>query len=340
MSSARTQRTFDVPGYPRARFSAFDLGVGRSGPTVTIAAGMGGTAYPGIEACWRIIRSLEASPLNGRVTVIPILDVAGFMDRTTHFCTLDGAALIHAFRSLGDNPPVAHGSATHALARVAASMPSGRPTCSSTCAAARSTSNRRTGWRRCQPTRRRQALPSAPPQSRTRACAWPSTHNTRRPCRLVVRAPWRSSAYPPWPSAPVASEPSSKRTPRFSPTAWTQSCGKSARSNGNQPTDQCRRAWLVPERGRTVLRKRVCRRPAVSAGECVRAGQRLGQLCDYFGVVLETVDAPFDGWILSVLTTLAVDIAPRADGDTWFMDTVTVAEAHVTEDKVDAGVSR
>jgi uncharacterized protein len=67
--------------------------------------------------------------------------------------------------------------------------------------------------------------------------------------------------------------------------------------------------------------------PTIAAGERVGAGQLLGEVCDYFGTVLETVEAPFDGWILTVLTTLAVDATARTDGDTWFMDTVTLAEA-------------
>ncbi len=79
MPIERNVRTVDVPGYPAAWFKAFDLDAGRSGPTVTIAGGMGGTAYPGIEACWRLIRTLEQAPFNGRVTILPVLDTTGFM---------------------------------------------------------------------------------------------------------------------------------------------------------------------------------------------------------------------------------------------------------------------
>jgi predicted deacylase len=65
--------------------------------------------------------------------------------------------------------------------------------------------------------------------------------------------------------------------------------------------------------------------PLVSAGERVAQGQVLGRICDYFGSELESVVAPFDGWVLTLLTTLAVDATPRPDGDTWYAQTVTVA---------------
>ena len=93
MPIGRNVRTVDVPGYPAARFKAFDLDAGRAGPTVTIAGGMGGTAYPGIEACWRLISALEQATFNERVTILPVLDTTGFMNRKAHFCALDDTAL-------------------------------------------------------------------------------------------------------------------------------------------------------------------------------------------------------------------------------------------------------
>src|SRR5262252_680908 len=100
MPIVRTVRTVDVPGYAAARFKAFELDAGRTGPVVTIAAGMGGTAYPGIEACWRLLSTLEQATFNGRVTILPILDTTGFMNRRAHFCALDDTALSTAFRSM------------------------------------------------------------------------------------------------------------------------------------------------------------------------------------------------------------------------------------------------
>src|SRR5437667_4795221 len=103
MPIRRNVRTVDVPGYPAARFKAFDLDAGRTGPTVTIAGGMGGTAYPGIEACWRLISALEQATFNERVTILPVLDTTGFMNRKAHFCALDDTALSTAFSSIGQN---------------------------------------------------------------------------------------------------------------------------------------------------------------------------------------------------------------------------------------------
>ena len=47
--------------------------------------------------------------------------------------------------------------------------------------------------------------------------------------------------------------------------------------------------------------------PAVGAGERVEAGQRVGEVQDAFGSVLRTVDAPVDGVVLFLVTSLAMN---------------------------------
>ena len=61
----------------------------REGPVVSVVAGLGGTAYAGVESCWNLISRLRAKKITGTVRVIPIADVAGFLDRSAYFCTLE-----------------------------------------------------------------------------------------------------------------------------------------------------------------------------------------------------------------------------------------------------------
>jgi predicted deacylase len=68
-------------------------------------------------------------------------------------------------------------------------------------------------------------------------------------------------------------------------------------------------------------------RAATTPGAPVEAGEVLGQIWDYFGEPLREVTAPFDGVVLAVTTSMAVDAEARPDGDPWFARTVTLAEA-------------
>lgn len=67
--------------------------------------------------------------------------------------------------------------------------------------------------------------------------------------------------------------------------------------------------------------------PATTPGAQVAAGAVLGRIWDYFGEPVQEVTAPFDGAVLAVTTSMAVNVEPAPDDDPWFARTVTVAEA-------------
>lgn len=50
-----------------------------------------------------------------------------------------------------------------------------------------------------------------------------------------------------------------------------------------------------------------CFHPAVDVGQAVRAGQVIGEIQDAFGVVLRTIEAPIDGVVLFLVTSLAMN---------------------------------
>ncbi len=324
MPIGRSVRTVDVPGYPSARFKAFDLDAGRTGPVVTIAGGMGGTAYPGIEACWRLLRTLEQARFNGRVTILPVLDTTGFMNRKAHFCALDDTALSTAFSSMGHDADGVSESASVAIAHAAlealgtpdihidvrggevheqhaysvtAMSADGTSASSIVRTADASNATFRLAVDGLEPP------PVAPGcAGAMRASGIPALAITTGGIGFELETDAKILEYSlscilkqlgvlDWEST---ARPTPPRL--VGPRSWTHTAAHTG-------------LWM----------------PQVSAGARVAQGQVLGQICDYFGAELETVVAPFDGWVLTLLTTMAVDATPRADGDTWYAQTLTVA---------------
>jgi predicted deacylase len=323
MPIVRIVRTVDVPGYPAARFKAFDLDAGRTGPVVTIAAGMGGTAYPGIEACWRLISTLEQVTFNGRVTILPVLDTTGFMNRKAHFCALDDTALSTALSSMRLGVAGVRASASVAIAQavqealgtpdlhidlrggevheqhaysVTALPADGTSASSVTRAAEASNATFRVAVDRMEP-------PPVEPgcAGAMRASGIPSLAITTGGIGFELEA-----------DAKILEYSSSCILKELGVLDWESTARPT-------PPHLVGPRWWTHTASHTGLWM-----PLVSAGARVVQGQVLGRICDYFGSELETVVAPFDGWVLTLLTTLAVDATPRADNDTWYSRTLTV----------------
>jgi predicted deacylase len=64
---------------------------------------------------------------------------------------------------------------------------------------------------------------------------------------------------------------------------------------------------------------------AVTEGQVVEEGQPLGQLCDYFGTLLETYTAPFRGIVLYYWSSPAINHRRRPHGYAWHSGLVSLA---------------
>ena len=99
----------DLPGAPvEVPYASFTGSA--EGPHVTLVAGVHGAEYTGMAALMRLIGTLEADRLRGRLTVVPVLNQPAFWSRTPFVVPADGANLNRSF------PGDPAGSYTEALA--------------------------------------------------------------------------------------------------------------------------------------------------------------------------------------------------------------------------------
>ena len=75
--------------------------------------------------------------------------------------------------------------------------------------------------------------------------------------------------------------------------------------------------------------------PAIKEGQGVAKGQPLGELRDYFGVLLERYEAPYDAIVLYYWSSPAINVERRPHGYDWHSGLVRLAglptdEPHVT----------
>ena len=55
------------------------------GPTIAVTGGIFGTEYSGIEAACRLYRDLEPGDINGRILIVPVVNMPAFQFRTPAF---------------------------------------------------------------------------------------------------------------------------------------------------------------------------------------------------------------------------------------------------------------
>jgi predicted deacylase len=63
---------------------------GRDGPTLTIIAGLHGCEFAGIEAARRVVADTDFSQLNGRLRVVPVANLPAFYGRSEAVVPIDG----------------------------------------------------------------------------------------------------------------------------------------------------------------------------------------------------------------------------------------------------------
>lgn len=81
-----------------------------SGPTLAVTAGIHGAEYASVEAALRLGRSLDPGQLSGQVIVVPIANPSAFAARSIYITPADGKNLNRQF------PGLAHGTFTQVLA--------------------------------------------------------------------------------------------------------------------------------------------------------------------------------------------------------------------------------
>ncbi len=67
------------------------------GPTLAVVAGVHGAEYAGIEATIRLSQQVDPDTLRGRLRLVPICNMPGFMGRCEALCPVDGKNLNRLF---------------------------------------------------------------------------------------------------------------------------------------------------------------------------------------------------------------------------------------------------
>ncbi len=98
-----------VQGKPYA-FPMFLINGAKEGPTLAVTGGIHGAEYASIAAALELGQQLEPAALSGRVIVAPVVNVPAFRARSIYICPLDGVNLNRVF------PGKADGSASEQIA--------------------------------------------------------------------------------------------------------------------------------------------------------------------------------------------------------------------------------
>ncbi len=89
---------------------------GGDGPTLTVTGGLMGTEYCGIEAASRIFKQTQPETLNGKLVVVPVVNLSSFQFRTPWF-DLQNSVTPQDGKHMNQNfPGVADGTVTERLA--------------------------------------------------------------------------------------------------------------------------------------------------------------------------------------------------------------------------------
>jgi len=106
---AATERTFvnnPLIGPPRPRKSEFPvmyINGSAEGEHLCVIAGTHACEYPSIDAAIRTFQQIDANELTGRITIIPVLNIAAFWTRTPYINPLDGIDIGATFGNEGSS---------------------------------------------------------------------------------------------------------------------------------------------------------------------------------------------------------------------------------------------
>lgn len=91
--------TFTVEGLPAGSLDLpyVDVRGERTGPHLTVVAGVHGTEYTSIAAVREFVRALDPATLTGRVTAVPVMNLPAFWARSPFVVPVDGKNLNRYF---------------------------------------------------------------------------------------------------------------------------------------------------------------------------------------------------------------------------------------------------
>jgi uncharacterized protein len=93
-----------VQGKPYS-FSMFLINGKADGPTLAVTAGIHGAEYASIAAALDLGRHLQPDALRGRVIIVPVVNMPAFQARSIYICPLDGVNLNRVFPGKADGNP-------------------------------------------------------------------------------------------------------------------------------------------------------------------------------------------------------------------------------------------
>ena len=86
-------------------FPMFLINGKAEGPTLVISAGIHGAEYASIAAALELGRRLQPDALQGRVIIVPVVNMPAFQARSIYVCPLDGVNLNRVFPGKADGSP-------------------------------------------------------------------------------------------------------------------------------------------------------------------------------------------------------------------------------------------
>ncbi len=321
MTAEREVRAIAVPGHSSAEIPLIEISAATPGPVVNIVGGLAGTAYPGISACRMLAKRLPGLLTKGRARIVPVVDVAGFNQRAARFCPLDGRAVVRAFAG---SASADESSASDRIAQAVAE--------------ALANADVHIDVRGGELTELHAhwvAVPPAASQFESLAMAVASGADMRvsvdqnEPMAIELGAAGRLATRDR--AALIVSGGGGVSDVVADAKVLVDDLLRVLDALDVIDGVVTKRAVPLSVVGPKIWSHVVDAAglwvPATTPGARVAAGEVLGQIWDYFGESVQEVTAPFDGVVLAVTTSMAVNAEARPDGDPWYARTVTVAEA-------------
>jgi predicted deacylase len=267
------------------------------GPLATIIAGIHGCEYVSIRAAVRLARELDPREVRGRVLVVPIVNLPSFWERTPFVCPIDG---VNPNRIFPGNPD---GTFTEAMAHLIFQ----------TCIAPSDVFIDLHGGDMVEELATftgyaSDAAPEVTGKARAMAEAFGLDYTIGRPQQTGPRSGLTHMAAARNGVAGVLAEAGGigqLTLPEVD--ILVDGTRRALQVAGNLPGEP------VPPPTRHITKSVTVFAPAagfwicdVRAGDEVREGQRLGQILSLLGDVIETVEAPQDGFVIYRTTSAAV----------------------------------
>ncbi len=265
------------------------------GPTLVVTAGVHGAEYAGIAAALHLGQTLTPAGLNGKVVVVPVVNVPGFRARSIYVCPLDGKNLNRVFPGQPD------GTASEQLAywlfenvvRQASyyvDLHGGDLIEDLQPYANYYVSGNGVVDDKSREMAMRYGIPTVKPAGSSKGSAYICAAAIGIPSILV-----ESGGQGLWPPEAVARHTDGlARVMRYL-----------RMTEGPEPAEKPVRLFAASAGPRSEQDGFYY--PKVKPGDAVRQGQDLGMITDFEGRILQSVTAPIDGEVMYVVSSLAIN---------------------------------